>query len=84
MPPNKYPKGTYGRSFVSQSCAIGVHASANGRDFFNEIEQLMFWNLTGESVESFLQIVRDVGPTVSRKRGEEIEDRFTILLLSVP
>ena len=63
MPPNKHLKGTYGRSIVSQSCAFGVHAMV-ATYFFNEIEQFLFWNLTGESVESFLQIVRDVGPTV--------------------
>ena len=36
------------------------------RDFFSELErcQHLFWSLTGESVESFTRIVRDVGPTV--------------------
>jgi hypothetical protein len=85
MPPNKYPKGTYGRSIVSQSCAIGVHAIANGRDFFNEIEQFLFWNLTGESVESFLQIVRDVGPTVfsQTRRGNRRQIHYPFTFRSL-
>ena len=43
-----------------------VGSEFRGRDFFSELErcQHLFWSLTGESVESFTRIVRDVGPTV--------------------
>ena len=51
-----------------------VRCSCNGRDFFNELEQCLFWNLTGESVESFLQIVRDVGPTVYSQNLNRIKN----------
>ena len=43
-----------------------VRSQFYDHDFFNELQQWqhLFWNLTGESVESFLQIVRDLSPTV--------------------
>jgi hypothetical protein len=79
MPPSKHPQGTYGGSIVSEFCAFGVQWSR----LFQWIRTVsdLFWNLTGESVESFLQIIRDVGPTVfSRTRREDrsTEVRFTI------
>ena len=47
-----------------------VRSAFNGRDIFSELEhcQHLFWKLTGESVESFLQIVHDVGQT--NEKGE--------------
>ena len=70
MSPSQHPKGrAVFPNFVRSAC--------NGRDFFSELEhcQHLFWNLTGESVESFLQIVQDVGPTIYSQGG--IEDRST-------
>ena len=44
-----------------------------GRDFFDDLQNCehLFWTLTGESVESFRQIVRDVAPSLLRvtRRG---------------
>ena len=62
------PTQTYQGHIWREYCfpILCVRRSCNGRDFFNELEQCqhLFWNLKGESVKSFLQIVRDVRPTV--------------------
>jgi hypothetical protein len=49
-----------------------VRSAFNGRDFFSESEQCqhLFWNLTGERVESFLQIVRDRTEERTQKTNE--------------
>ena len=80
MSPSQHPRGTYRRSSVSKF----VRSAFNGRDFFSELEhcQHLFWNLTGESVESFLQIVQDVGPTIysqTRRRNRRQIDYPYIL-----
>jgi hypothetical protein len=52
---------------------------------FNELEQCLFWNLTGESVESFLQIVRDVGPAVysQTRRGDRRQIHYSFTFRSL-
>ena len=51
-----------------------VRSAFNSRDFFSELGhcQHLFWTLTGESDESFLQIVHGVGPTIysQTRRGD--------------
>jgi hypothetical protein len=50
-----------------------------GRDVFIDLERCehLFWNLTGESVMSFSQIVEDIGPVMSmytRRRQPRIRN----------
>jgi hypothetical protein len=75
MPPSKH------RHIWREYCfpILCTRRSCNGRDvFFNELEQCLFWNLSGESAESFLQIIRDVGPTVysQTRRGDRRQIHF--------
>jgi hypothetical protein len=77
MPPSKHPKGTYGGSIVSKSCAFGVHAMVATFSMIRAMStSVLELNVTGESAlrkcRVFLQIVRDVGPTVysQTKRGD--------------
>ena len=81
MPPSKHPKGTRMESVLFPNF---VRSTFNGRDFFSELEQCqhLFWNLTGESIESFLQIVRDVGPIVyaQTRRGERRRINYPYIL----
>jgi hypothetical protein len=55
-----------------------------GRDFYNELVRCehLFWNLTGESVESFNQVVRDATPYITmytRHRRLRVRDNpFTL------
>jgi hypothetical protein len=61
-----------------------VRSAFNGGDVFSESEQCqhLFWNLTGERVESFLQIVRNVGPTLyaQTRRGHRRQMNYLYVL----
>ncbi len=61
-----------------------LHSDFHGRDFFNELQccQHLFWTLTGESVQSCLQIVRDIGPAVNMqtRRGNRRQNEYPYLL----
>ena len=56
-----------------------VSSEFSGRDVFSDLENCehLFWSLTGESVQSFRQIVRDVGPLMfmyTRQRQPRIRN----------
>ncbi len=56
---------------------VGSHFP--GRDFYSELERCehLFWTMTGESVESFQQVVQDIMPYVAlftRRRQLRVRD----------
>ena len=61
-----------------------LRSEFHGRDLFNELQhcQHLFWSLTGESVESFLQIIRDISPvvTMQTRRGNRRQNEYPYLL----
>ena len=61
-----------------------LRSEFRGRDLFNELQhcQHLFWSLTGESVESFLQIIRDISPvvTMQTRRGNRRQNEYPYLL----